>query len=223
MNRGEEQALDLAILNDHHRDTFGHIKAWEMRRDRIFYVIATLVGFLFLGVYYPSTVRAVFANSVTIFGAEIDLASLPVEILVSFGWSILFALALRYCQASITVDRQYDYLHGVERKMAALSGDGDLFQREGSAYLSDYPAFSKWVYFFYAGIFPLTVVSVSAWLLAVECTSTGERFHAIFDAFMWLGVATSFFLYRLWPMVTKKRAKGASNKAMQTDGPSGRR
>lgn len=209
MTHGDEQALDLAILNDHHKDTFGHIKTWEMRRDRMFYFIATLVGFLSLGVYYPSTVRAVFANTVTILSAEIDLASLPVEILVSFGWSILFALALRYCQASITVDRQYDYLHGVESKMAVLNGGGDLFQREGRAYLSDYPAFSKWVYFFYAGIFPLTVVSVAAWVLVVEVTSTEERFHRFFDGFMWLGCATSFFLYRLWPVITKKFANKA--------------
>ncbi len=93
--------------------------------------------------------------------------------------------------------------------MAVLSGDGDLFQREGRAYLSDYPAFSSWAYFFYAGIFPLTVVSVSASLLAFECTSTGGRFHPIFDACMWLGVATSFFLYRFWPVVTKYVARAS--------------
>ncbi len=202
MNQGEQWPLDLSILNDHHKDTFAHIKGWEARRDRAFYAIAALLGFLFLGVYYPVTVKAVFAKSATVAGAEVDLARLPVEVLVSLGWAVLFALVLRHCQASITVDRQYDYLHLVEKKISTASGDPDLFQREGRAYLLAYPAFSWWAYAFYAGIFPVTTVLVTGRLLAIECTSR-ERFSPLFDGFMWLGVVVSFFLYRLWPIIAK--------------------
>ena len=202
MSPDETQDVDLSILYDHYKDTFAHIKEWERRRDRAFYTVAALIGFLFLGVYYPATVRAVFTKA-AIENAKINLTNLPVEILVSVGWSVLFALVLRHCQASITIDRQYNYLHGLERKLAAVTGDDELFQREGRAYLSRYPAFSTWTYLFYAAAFPLTVVFVSAILLIVEFVP-GGRFHPVYDVVMGLGVAVSFVLYRLWPLLVKK-------------------
>ena len=93
--------------------------------------------------------------------------------------------------------------------MSTASGDPELFQREGSAYLLRYPAFSWWAYAFYAGIFPVTTVLVTARLLTIECTSKG-RFHPLFDGFMWIGVVVSFFLYRLWPIIAKKVRRKAS-------------
>ena len=40
MSSEGHQPLDLSLLNDHHKDTFAHIKGWETRRDRTFYVVA---------------------------------------------------------------------------------------------------------------------------------------------------------------------------------------
>jgi len=196
--------LDLSVLNDHHKDTFAHIKLWEARRDRTFYIIAVLLGFLFLAVNYPETVKAVVAKPAPLPSGELDLASLPVEILLSVGWAILFALVLRHCQASITAERQYKYLNLVEAKMATLCDDCDLFQREGRAYNDRYPAFSKWAYIFYAGLFPLGVVLVSGQLLLTEWCAEGNRFHRFFDGVLWLGVVVSFGLYRLWAPLRKR-------------------
>lgn len=209
MSLDQTPAVDLATLHDHYKDTFAHIKEWERRRDRAFFTAAALIGFLFLGVYYPATVKAVFTEA-TIANAKFDPTKLPVGILVSVGWSMLFVLVLRHCQASITIDRQYDYLHGLERKLAAVTGDDELFQREGHAYLSRYPAFSTWAHLFYAAVFPLTVVFVSTILLVFEFVPDEGIFHPIYDVVMGLGVVVSFFLYRLWPLIVKKWIKGGA-------------
>ncbi len=203
MSLGQTPAVDLATLHEHYRDTFAHIKGWERRRDRGFFTAAALIGFLFLGVNYPASVKAVFTEA-TIASARFDPSKLPVGILVSVGWSVLFALVLRHCQASITIERQYCYLHGLEGKLAAVTADGDLFQREGLAYLSNYPAFSAWAHLFYAVGFPLTVVVVSTILLVFEFVSGAGLFHPIYYVVMALGVVVSFFLYRLWPLLVKK-------------------
>lgn len=206
MSLDQTLAVDLATLHDHYKDTFAHIKEWERRRDRAFFAVAALIGFLFLGVNYPATVKAVFTEA-TLANAKFDPTKLPVGILLSVGWSVLFALVLRHCQASITIERQYHYLHALEGKLAAVTGDEGLFQREGLGYLSEYPAFSTWAYLFYAAVFPLTVVVVSTMLLVFESASNYGLFHPIYDAVMGLGIVVSFFLYRLWPLVVKKCVK----------------
>ena len=202
MSLDQSPAIDLATLHDHYKDTFARIKEWERQRDRAFFTVAALIGFLFLGVNYPATVKAVFTEA-TIANARFDPTKLPVGIFVSVGWSVLFALVLRHCQASITVERQYVYLHGLERKLATVTGDDELFQREGKAYLSGYPAFSTWAYLFYAVLFPLTVAVVSAILLVFEFVSDERLFHPGYDVVMGLGIGVSFFLYRLWPLLIK--------------------
>ena len=177
-------------------------------RSRVF-AVAAVIGFLFLGVNYPATVKAVFTEA-TLANAKFDPTKLPVGILVSVGWSVLFALVLRHCQASITIERQYCYLPGLAGILAAVTAAGDLFQREGLAYLSNYPAFSAWAHLFYAVGFPLTVVVVSTILLVFEFVSGAGLFHPIYDVVMALGVVVSFFLYRLWPLLVKKWMKGGA-------------
>lgn len=206
MSLDKTPAVDLSTLHDHYKDSFSHIKEWERRRDFAFFAVAALIGSLFLGVNYPSTVKAVFMEA-TIANAKFDPSKLPVGILISVGWSMLFALVLRHCQASITIDRQYDYLHGLERKLAEVAGDDELFQREGRAYLSKYPSFSTWTYLFYAAVFPLTVVYVSTVLLVFELISNDGLFHPTYDVVMGFGVVVSFFLYRLWPLIVKQWKK----------------
>jgi len=206
MSSRPEPSVDLSVLCEHHKDSFSQIKNWEKRRDRSFFAVAALLGFLLLSVHFPKVAKDLVESGAATETATI-LSDLPMTILVSFVWSLLFSVVLRYCQACIWVDRQYDYLHAVEKKMGEIAGNNELFQREGEAYLNKYPAFSSWATLFYIAVYPLTVVLVSLKLLHTECKSEENEFHLYFDGLMWLGIFISFFLYRGLPAFAGKKGK----------------
>jgi hypothetical protein len=101
-------------------------------------------------------------------GAEVDLGALPLAALLSASWVFTFAIALRYCQVSINVERQYSYLHTLEEKISEALGDPDLYRREGRAYLRDYPLFSDWARICYAFVFPVIAALATLALVVAE-------------------------------------------------------
>ena len=68
--------------------------------------------------------------------------------LLSATWVFALAVALRYCQGSITIERQYDYLQKLEDELSPEFG-GTLYRREGREYHDRYPAFSSLAWRFY--------------------------------------------------------------------------
>lgn len=196
----------LTVLHDHYKDTFSYIKQKERQRDRTFYLVVVIIGFLFLGVTYPTTVKEIFTEG-TIANIGFDPSKLPVGILVSIGWSVLFMLVLKHCQSSISIERQYKYLHTLESKLAVQAGDEELYQREGSSYLSNYPLFLNWVYLFHTTIFPMIVFIVCLILLISEYSSNQNIFYEPYDSVMLAGITVSLFLHRMWPIIRKTYVK----------------
>jgi hypothetical protein len=133
----------LGLLHDHYKDTFSINREREKQRDGLFYWVIALFGILFLEVQYPANFQSIFSE-VSAQGAKLDLKAVPLAAIMSATWTFTLAIAMRYCQVSTHIERQYTYLHKLEDKIKSIVGDNEVFGREGSAYLQDYPIYSIW-------------------------------------------------------------------------------
>jgi hypothetical protein len=103
----------LEVLHDHYKESFSYIRERERERDRLFLILIALFALLALQIQYPINFRGAL-SSITFLGIELDAGSLPLPAFLTATWVVTLAITLRYCQASINVERQYEYLHKLE-------------------------------------------------------------------------------------------------------------
>lgn len=195
----------LDVLHDHYKDSFSHIREREKQRDRLFLILIGLFALLSLQVLYPAAFGGVL-GPLKVSGAEVDLGALPLPALLSASWVFTFAIALRYCQVSIDVERQYPYLHALEEKISAAIGDRDLYRREGRAYLQNYPLFSDWAWFCYVFLFPAIVALATLALSIGEWAMLPHHWlYKLLDSIVAAAILISFLLYRILPLFTGRK------------------
>ncbi len=201
----------LDVLHDHYKDSFSHIREREKQRDRLFLVLIGLFALLSLQILYPADFGGAL-GPLKVSGAEVDLGALPLPALLSASWVFTFAIALRYCQVSINVERQYPYLHALEEKISAAIGDRDLYQREGQAYLQNYPLFSDWAWFCYVFLFPAIVALATLALSIGEWAMLPHHWlYKLLDSVVAAAILLSFLLYRILPLFTGRKDGTAGN------------
>ena len=197
MTEQPEQRLD--VLHYHYKESFSYIRERERQRDRLFLVLIGLFALLFFETQYPRGFGGAL-GPVDVSGAEVDLGALPLPALLSASWVLALATTLRYCQVSINVERQYSYLHTLEDKISRELGDEEIYRREGGAYAKDYPLFSDWAWVSYVFLFPVAALLATAVLQGFEWTGLAYPVaYKLFDSVMALGIAVSFYLYRVHP------------------------
>jgi hypothetical protein len=194
----EETAL--TILNDHYKDTFGHIRERERQRDRLFFVVVGLITLIFVEVIYPKNLAGAL-EAAGIQGLKVNVTALPIHVIVSATWTALGAVVIRYYQSIVHVERQYEYLHQIEskieRKLTPTYGEG-AFRREGFHYLATRAVFSDWVWMFYSVGFPIIVflgTSSVLWLEVQEQTKHTD--YVVYDAIVALVIWISIILYQV--------------------------
>ncbi len=197
----------LDVLHDHYKESFSHIREREKQRDRLFLVLIGLFALLSLQILYPADFGGAL-GPLKVSGAEVDIGALPLAALLSASWVLTFAIALRYCQVSINVERQYSYLHTLEEKISEALGDPDLYRREGSAYLQDYPLFSDWAWICYAFVFPVIAALATLALVVAEWRGLpGPLPYKLFDSVLALAILVSFFLYRILSLLYRRNGE----------------
>jgi len=184
----------LEVLHDHYKETFTYIRDRERQRDKQFLIIIALIGLLFLETQYPSNIHS-FLKTIKTHATEFDFSILPVPIITSVTWTVLFLYILRNCQISITIERQYEYLHKVECIVGELLGNS-IYNREGRSYLINYPIFSEVVWIFYTQVFPILVILFEVELLWKELSDKVVGYHYVYDGIMAGSIALILILYR---------------------------
>ncbi len=193
--------IKLNILHDHYKESFLYIRDQEKHRDRLFLLIIALIGILFLEIQYVEIFPNIFKN-INLESFNLDLSTVPIFVFLSITWTYLFILVLKYCQIAISIERQYEYLHILEKKISNIFNDKEIYSREGRAYIKNYPIFSEFAWIFYVLIFPIIVILSTALLLYFEWNMENTvYYHLIYDSLLVLGVALSFILYRIWSFV----------------------
>lgn len=196
---GKAEPIPLDILYDHYKDTFSHIRDWEKQRNRSFFIVIALVGLLFLEVGYPANLAQVLGE-VDASSIKLSLRAIPVPALLSATWTFLVLVVLQYCQTSVHIERQYNYLHAVENGLSSTYGGGVIFHREGKVYMDDYPWLSWWAWFFYTLMFPAIIVVAVLTLIALERFGLNEpRYYFGYNCVSAIAILISLALYRFLP------------------------
>jgi hypothetical protein len=187
----------LEILHDHYRESFLYIYDREKQRDKLFLIIIALVGVVFLEVQY-SVIFGSTIKTIKLIFFELDLSVMPIAIFLSVTWTYLFVIVLKYCQLSILIERQYDYLHKLEDRISNFFGDLIAYCREGRAYLDNYPLFSDLAWIFYVAIFPIIIIlSIGLLIYREQNSVVVPYYHLLYDIFIACGIIIAFILYRI--------------------------
>lgn len=197
-----EKQLD--VLHDHFKETFSRQREMERSRDRHFLWVIVLFAVLAVEIAYPVE----FSDSVrevSLLGVQIDFTALPMAALLNATWTLTLAIILRYCQVSVFIDRQYSYIHTLEKKISPLVGGGDLYQREGEVYLRGYPLLFNVAFYAYTVMFPLILITATASLWAWESNQLSiPWWHRFADLLLAIVIIATLFLYRMQPYLTSK-------------------
>ena len=158
----------LTVLADHYKDTQRGIERLNKTRDLNFLYMLVVLGVMTFQFFSPQTSGNVFSELVKKH-LEIDTA-ISLNYIGSLIWFGLLVVAIRYFQTTINLEKQYNYIHDLEDELSK-EYDGQVFTREGKAYLNHYPLFSEWLHILYRVIFPLlfsiavAVKAGSEWML----------------------------------------------------------
>jgi hypothetical protein len=191
----------LDILNDHYKDTFTRLRETAQTRDRLFLWLIALFALLTVEIGYPAAVAGSLGK-VNFFGAELNLQSLPLPALLTLTWVVVLLIGLQYCQATVWINRQYDYVHHLEHLVSPMLGGGDTYQREGEVYLRNYPLVLNFAWIIYGFVFPALIMLGTLWLLIWELV--GLSYPAInqaLDGFLGVVLIMVFFSYRMEPTI----------------------
>jgi hypothetical protein len=181
----------LRLLLEHHRDSFGYLRDYLRRRDRLFvYSLAAAAALLLRSADAAGSERLMKTALDRLVGpgAEVDAGALAVLL-----WFVFFSVVARYFQAAIHLNRQYDYLAQVEKEIAGLDGS-KVFSRESTAYLRSYPKFSNWMHWLYVWFFPGAIVVATVWSLVIE-VHRGPSIAGFLSAALGLALVVTVGLY----------------------------
>src|SRR5215211_1581584 len=190
----------LEVLHDHYKESFSYIRERERERDRLFLILIALFALLALEIQYPINFRGA-VGTLSFLGIELNVDALPLPAFLTATWVTVLVITLRYCQASINIERQYKYLHTLEDKISGELKDDELYRREGRAYKSEYSPFRWWIRRFYVIVLPVVAIIATGVLIYNEWAKLNYPLLGnIFDLVSASGVAVSFALYRIVPL-----------------------
>jgi len=194
------------ILHDHYKETFQYIRERERLRDWLFLILIGLYAVHAVQIQYPRKFDG-SVETISLLGIQVDVSSLPLAALLSATWVFVLAVTLRYCQTSITIERQYDYLHKLEDTLSPEFG-GELYRREGREYDDQYPSFSSWAWRFYTVVLPVIAIAATGVLIYEEITGLEHSvLNKVLDGGIAFYIALSFFLYRIVPLLKEVHKK----------------
>lgn len=235
MATDENPAADkrLEVLHDHYKETLARQREMEAARDRLFLWVIGLFALLSLEIGYPAAIGASLGK-IGVAGAEVNLQALPLPALLNATWVLTLALALRYCRVAIHIDRQYDYVHMLERNISPIlrgtqgrkAGeaasapplDEDIYQREGTVYLRGYPLLLNATWLAYVAIFPIILLVATTGLVAWEWRRLPYPILSrAFDTGIALALIGFLLLYRVAPYITEKRREKRERKRQESE------
>lgn len=201
----------INILYDHYKDSFSHIRERERQRDRLFLYVLGLLGLVLFQLHYSLLLQQTLTE-INVFGITLKISSIPIPVLLSVSWTLLAVFLLKYYQAVIHIEKQFDYLHSVEFQLSELLGNNCSIERESTAYMTQKARlFRHWVWFFYTLFFPLIVLASSVWAITLEWrTILIPIEYRFFDSIIVLIIATTlvFYIIGVWIGRPSKKSNG---------------
>lgn len=195
----------LEVLNDHYKETVAEFKKTGKSRDINFLIVLVLLGVMAFQFVSPDQSQSILTKVINSrLGTD---ATLSVSLLGSLIWAAILFAAIRYFQAVINIEKQYNYSHDLEQLLSKSYG-GKVFTREGKSYLKDYPVFSKWVHFIYRTLFPLLLFGIVAVKVGGEWLATNTSWlPLVLDSIIYGALVVSIILYMYSLRKTEKHTE----------------
>lgn len=183
----------LDILYDHYKDSFGHLQRYLRQRDRVFVIVLVTMVLILFQVSLPSEASKLFS---TFLSKQLELSTpLNLPFLTTIIWFVLFVLVVRYFQTVVLIEKQYDYIHALEKRLESRCGAG-TFTREGKSYLSGTTLFSKWASGLYTITFPaLLVLLITTEIIREIAIREHWEFFLVLNCLLYLSTIVSIVLY----------------------------
>lgn len=150
----------IEILYDHYKDTYALSKVAQERRNKSFVCLCILETVAYLWAVDPQKM-IVALQSYEILSGFVNLGH---EIIQTFLWMMIVYVLIRYVQDMIYVERQYGYLTKLEIKISSIVAD-EMFSRESSNYLKEYPKILNLIDLFYKMVMPVLFLVLNLYIL----------------------------------------------------------
>lgn len=200
MKKRVAEETKLEILNNHYNETVSGFTKLSKSRDRSFVILLILLGVMSFQLFSPDQSESVltqFAQK----KLEVD-ATPSIAYIGSLIWFSVLAVAVRYFQSVINIEKQYNYSHKLEVILSKYYSD-EAFTKEGKSYLKDYPIFSDWINFVYRSTFPvLFVVAITVKIVSEWSISSFYELSLLFDSaiYVMLIITTALYIFSLRKM-----------------------
>lgn len=186
---------ELEIYYDHYKDTFSWLRKYLDSRDRYFKYLVFLLAILVLNSSLPSdfaeVTQVILKKNIGVSGFSNFML---IDSLLLFS---ILSVSIKYFQFNLLIERQYPYLHHIEKKLSRKLKNFNVF-REGKAYLNHYPIFSSIVHRIYTIAFPILLVTLVTykWLYIIESVNKPGFFW--FDTIVSLFIIILTLCYMAW-------------------------
>jgi len=188
----------LQVLNEHYNQTLNFLHLYLKKRDRLFAAILVVLIIMLFQLYAPQEASALISKLLsTKLGLKESINFLYIQSII---WFVLLAIIVKYFQSVVYIERQYGYLHSLEKLLNKQYGEG-VFTREGASYLKDYPTFLNWTSLLYTVLFPAILVIVSISKIISEFNQYGYRDILIWFnglIFVFIGISIALFLIMIY-------------------------
>jgi len=185
----------IEVLNDHYNHTFEIVKDILRRRDWMMSYAILLLILQFFQISDPNqTSVAIISFIKNSYGIEISIGKMTINAIL---WFVLLVIVVRYYQAGIHLNKQYKYLHHLEKEFSDLFGK-DIITREGKSYLKDYPVFSSWIHFVYTWVYPIFLIMVLTYNIFRDwkgCAFLFTSYGICFVCYLMIMISTILYLH----------------------------
>ena len=168
---------DIDLLYDHYKDSFNLIRKSQAERNRFFIILCILIALLFLFAVDPiSTEHTITTSLKEYLKINLNFNNMIIQSLI---WIVLLFFEIRYYQTNIYIERQYKYIHSLERRISSLTNIS--FDRESNNYLGSYPCILNLIDFLYKVVFPILLIVVVIAKIFSEITCIVNTLNFFFN------------------------------------------
>ncbi|OQX22742.1 MAG: hypothetical protein BWK80_29575 [Desulfobacteraceae bacterium IS3] len=193
--------IKINILIDHYNRQTEINRNERLLRDKLYYAVIFIIAIMFLLISNPSQTQGDiigFINKISDFNFSVSF-----NVLNSLLWVMLLFFLLQLYRLNISIEKNYEYIHLMEQKIASLVGDNEAFSKEGKFYLTNYPKLLNFSHNFYSYITPLLIFLVSFLKISIEI-KTSFSWFLLFDIAVFGLVFTVIWLYFRYMILNKK-------------------
>lgn len=135
---------ETSLYYDHYKDTFGQVKQYIAKRDRLtIYLILLLASISYFMIDATTCVDAINI----IVKKQLGIDYLGFHIINTCSLFLLLYIMYGYYQVCLQIEKSYIYLHNVEATLSELLAIN--IDRESANYLSSYPLIKFMAHRFY--------------------------------------------------------------------------